>query len=55
LQKHYKNNHQVIFSFKRTASVPGFIIIAPEYEKALVLVEKIGLLKQGFEGAYEGP
>ncbi len=55
IKNQYKKNHQVIFSFKRTASVPGFIIIAPDYEKALVLVEKIGSLKQGFEGAYEGP
>lgn len=55
LKSQYKKNEQVIYSFKRTSSVQGYVIAAPSYEMALGLIEKIGSLKQGFDGAYQGP
>lgn len=54
LKLHLKNDNQVIYSFKRSTSASGYIIVAQNYEKALEAVEKIATMKQGFEGAYEG-
>lgn len=51
----YKKNEQVIYSFMRGPSVPGYIVVAADYDGALGLIEKIGSLKQGFDGAYQGP
>jgi hypothetical protein len=55
LKNQYKKNEQVLFSFKRTSSAIGYIVVANDYEKALNLIEKLGSLKQGFTGAYSGP
>lgn len=55
IKNQYKNNEQIIYSFKRTSSAQGYVIAAPSYEKTIELIEKIGSLRQGFEGAYQGP
>lgn len=54
IKAQYKKNQQVIYSFKKTPSVPGYIILAQNYENTVDLVERIGSLKQGFDGAYDG-
>ncbi len=50
LYKEVKDKGQAILSFKRSQSAPGYVIVAPSYETALKLVDKLAELKEGFSG-----
>lgn len=45
-----KENRMVTYSFKRSASAPGYIIVASSFEDALNLVNKLATTKVGFTG-----
>lgn len=55
VKKKYQNSSEVLYAYKRSPTIPGFIIVAKDYDKAIGLVYKLGALKEGFEGAYTGP
>ncbi|MFN8790534.1 MAG: hypothetical protein ACK5Y2_03650 [Bdellovibrionales bacterium] len=55
IKSHFGKSEQILFSFRRAPTVPGYLIVARSYEKALELVDKLVSLKEGFEGLYPGP
>jgi len=55
IKRHYQKNPQIIYSFMRTPTTLGYLIVATDEKRALSLVETLGSMKQGFEGIYRGP
>jgi len=55
IRSQYGKSEQILFSFRRAPTVQAYLVVARSYEKALELVEKLGSLKEGFEGFYPGP
>lgn len=50
LKKAVKKDENIIFSFKRNLNTQAYVIVATKYEDALVLLNKLASLKQGFNG-----